>query len=430
MIRASSGDRVTLRSSEQLAAGGEGVVYLLPELPDLVAKMYHSPAPGIDVKLSLMIDNPPRIPPEEEGRVSIAWPEDTLLDPATGEVAGFLMRRVSGSPIIEYFNPLRRPRTAPHFTYEHLLVAARNLAEAVGIFHGQRSVIGDLNESNVLVTEDASVALIDTDSFQVLDRRSGQIYRSPVGKPEYTPAELQGHRFDAIDRNSDHDLFGLAVIIYQLLMEGGHPFLGRYTRRGDPPQLENRIAEGHFPHSRRRSVPFAPAPTSPPWDSLHPQTSIRISPEFRQRTRLSPHASHGARVGAGNRRNHRVLDHLRKERASQVLQPPRDLSLVPSFRQNARTRFIPSPVGFRPSRPAFVHAAKFRASGVRSDAAARPAPSGARHRHYSASDPPSDASAYSTTGALASAYSGPESSASSYSISITGSESGASVQPT
>ena len=272
MTRASSGELVILRSSQQLAAGGEGVVYKLPELSDMVAKVYHSPAAGIDVKLGLMIENPPRIPPEEEGRVAIAWPEDTLREPSrANRITGFLMRRVSGKPVIEYFNPLLRPRTASHFTYEHLLVVARNLAEAVDIFHGQHNVIGDLNESNVLVTETASVALIDTDSFQVLDLQSGVYYRSPVGKPEYTPAELQGHRFDEIDREEEHDRFGLAVIIYQLLMEGIHPFVGVYTGPGDPPQPENRIALGHFPHSRRRRVPFDPSPISPPWDTLHPQ---------------------------------------------------------------------------------------------------------------------------------------------------------------
>ena len=171
-----------------------------------------------------------------------------------------------------------RHKTAPHFTYEHLLAAARNLAAAVDIFHGQRNIIGDINESNVLVTEDASVALIDTDSFQVIDRRNGNVYRNTVGKPEYTPAELQGHRFDSTDRNSDHDLFGLAAIIHQVLMEGSHPFAGKYMGSGDPPQLEARIASGQFPHSQERPVEFNPSPISPRWDTLHP----RIQQEFLQ----------------------------------------------------------------------------------------------------------------------------------------------------
>ncbi len=266
-----TGDTVILRSSELLASGGEGSVYLSDQFPDQAAKIYHRPSDDIAVKLGLMIDNPPRIPDDEEGLVAIAWPEDVLLDPGSPRrVLGYLMRRVSGKPAVECYSPLRRPRAFPFFTYERLLATARNLARVIEICHGQRYVIGDINESNALVSDTASVSLIDTDSFQVLDRSDGRVYRSPVGKPEYTPAELQGHAFDSIDRNQDHDMFGLAVIIYQILMEGVHPFDGVYTGPGDAPQRESRIANGHFPHSRIRAVPYRPSPLSPSWDTLHP----------------------------------------------------------------------------------------------------------------------------------------------------------------
>ena len=260
-----------LLDSETLASGGEGTVYLPGSYPDHAAKIYHSPSSDIQTKLRLMIDNPPRVPPGEEDRIAIAWPEELLLDSTPpGSAVGFLMRRVSGRPVIQYYSPAQRRRSASLFTYEHLIATARNIARAVEICHGQRYVIGDINESNVLVSETGSVALIDTDSFQVLDRTSGQIHRSPVGKPEYTPAELQGHRFDSIDRTQDHDVFALAVIMYQLLMEGVHPFTGVYTLSGDPPQLEDRIANGHFSHSRTRAVPYNHSPLAPSWQTLHP----------------------------------------------------------------------------------------------------------------------------------------------------------------
>ena len=271
VITGSARRSLLLRESEILAAGGEGTVYLPGSHPDHAAKIYHAPSADIQTKLRLMIDNTPRVPTGEEDHIAIAWPEDLLLDPAMpGSALGFLMRRVSGRPVVQYYSPVQRRRSAPHFTYEHQVATARNLARVVEICHGQRYVIGDINESNAIASETGAVALIDTDSFQVLDRSSGQIYRSPVGKPEYTPAELQGHRFDSIDRAQDHDMFGLAVIIYQLLMEGVHPFTGIYTGSDDPPQIEDRIANGHFPHSRSRGVPYRPSPLSPPWNSLHP----------------------------------------------------------------------------------------------------------------------------------------------------------------
>ncbi len=108
----------------------------------------------------------------------------------------------------------------------------------------------------------ALITLVDVDSFQVSDSTSGAIFRCPVGKPEFTPPELQGKAFADIDRTFAHDLFGLAVGMFRLLMEGIHPFNGVFSVQGDPPLLENRISSGQFPHGKRR-VAFRPKPSAP-----------------------------------------------------------------------------------------------------------------------------------------------------------------------
>ncbi len=142
---------------------------------------------------------------------------------------------------------------------------ARNLARAVRSVHSRGYVIGDVNESNVLVAEDAIVTLVDTDSFQVNDGTT--VYRCTVGKPEYTPPELQGMSFRDVDRSVEHDLFGFGVLIYQLLMEGTHPFGGVFTGQGEAPELKERIKAGHFPHGRR-GIPYNPMPLAPSFQML------------------------------------------------------------------------------------------------------------------------------------------------------------------
>ena len=278
VLVAGVGRRVTLRASDIMGSGGEGAVYSAPFDRDLVAKIYTRTPDDIETKLRLMIGNQPGVPIDEEDRISIAWPEDLLLDDraSSGRVVGFLMRRVEGRPVNMCYSPLLRQKYIPHFNYEYLLTAARNIAKAVDIFHGNRFVIGDINESNIYVTDAASIALIDTDSFQVRDRQNARVYRSEVGKADYTPPELQGRNFDSVDRTPDHDRFGLAVIIFQLLMEGSHPFDGRYVGQGEPPQREERIAEGHFIYSQNRRVPYAPQPFALPWDTLHPDLRERF----------------------------------------------------------------------------------------------------------------------------------------------------------
>ena len=65
-------------------------------------------------------------------------------------------------------------------------------------------------------------------------------------------SELQGKRFDQVLRTHNHDAFGLAVVLFNLLFMGRHPFAGRFLGRGDMP-LETAIAQYRFAYSARRS---------------------------------------------------------------------------------------------------------------------------------------------------------------------------------
>ncbi len=173
-------------------------------------------------------------------------------------------------PIIDFYNPKTRREHCPLFNYQYLLRTARNLAAAFAALHTSGYCIGDVNESNILVSDTALVTLVDTDSFQVSEPDSNVVYRCPVGKPEFTPPELQNKIFSQYDREIHHDLFGLGVLIFQLLMEGTHPFSGIYQDAEEPPSYEARIAAGHFTYSKYRQVPYLPTPIAPGWEILHP----------------------------------------------------------------------------------------------------------------------------------------------------------------
>ena len=249
-----------------IGSGGEADIYTVRIRPELVAKVYKKPHGDYARKLEFMIANPPVDPLASSGRVSIAWATELVTD--LGLVVGFLMPKLDTSkakPIFQYYNPSERRKENPTFSYVSLMRTARNLARAVRSVHSRGYVIGDVNESNVLVAEDAIVTLVDTDSFQVNDGTT--VYRCTVGKPEYTPPELQGMSFRDVDRSVEHDLFGLGVLIYQLLMEGTHPFGGVFTGQGEAPELKDRIKSGHFPHGRRR-VPYKPMPPAPSFQML------------------------------------------------------------------------------------------------------------------------------------------------------------------
>ena len=183
------------------------------------------------------------------------------------------MRKVEKTnSLYGHYVPSLRHRHTPHVHYGDLCRVAKSLATALDGLHGRGYVVGDINESNAYISDAEQVTLIDSDSFQVTDFQTTPptIHRCLVGKPEYTPPELQGKSFAETDRNVNHDRFALAVAIYQLLMEGTHPFRGRYTGTGERPQVEACISRGYFLHSRRTNikVPLEPVPTAVPWESL------------------------------------------------------------------------------------------------------------------------------------------------------------------
>ncbi|MCD8487692.1 MAG: hypothetical protein LRZ84_13415 [Desertifilum sp.] len=273
--RLSNRQIVQLDTALEIGAGGEARVFALPGDDRLVAKVYRKSKPLYTRKLAIQLANPPDNPTAAQGHLSFAWPSDLLLAGGTAkgsktQVAGFLMPRVTGMrPLIDFYNPKTRRTQCPLFNYLYLHRTARNLAAAVSALHARGYAIGDVNESNILLTDTALVTLVDIDSIQVRDPDTGEVYRCPVGKAEFTPPELQGQSFATLDRAPEHDLFGLAVLIFQLLMEGTHPFAGVYKLPGDPPPMEKRIAEGYFPYGRKR-VPVTPMPVAPPFEILHP----------------------------------------------------------------------------------------------------------------------------------------------------------------
>src|SRR5262249_14295654 len=139
---------------------------------------------------------------------------------------------------------------------------ARNCAIAFEAVHQNGHVIGDVNQKNVMVSDKGIVAFVDCDSFQVVD--GSRIFRCKVGVPEYTPTELHGKKFASLDRNTNHDLFGLAVLVFHLLMMGRHPFSGVPLVKADIP-IEKAIQEGLYAYTRNSaSARLKPPPHVPP----------------------------------------------------------------------------------------------------------------------------------------------------------------------
>ncbi len=263
-----------LTLGRRIGGGGEGDVYALASSVASVAKIYTKPTAEAGEKLARMIDRPPSGRMGANGHVNLAWPSELLSARGRGGTPiGFLMPHVAGAvPLLEVFNPRLRARTLPNFDRRYLVRTARNLAAVLATLHQAGYVVGDVNESNILVTPSALVSFIDCDSFQVQATRAGRVvtYPCPVGKLEYTAPELQGKVFSQEVRHAEADRFALGVLIFQLLMEGRHPFSGTWTGSGEPPSVEEKIRRGCFPYADTPTCPIVPPPNAPALATLSP----------------------------------------------------------------------------------------------------------------------------------------------------------------
>ncbi len=252
-----------------LGRGGEASIYAVPDRTDLAAKIYHNPTVEQADKLAAMLAAPPVAPPARGQHVAIAWPIGRLLELGDeGRAIGYLMPRIDDAHLIwELYNPGVRREICPRFHHGSLLRAARNLAAVVP--PSARVRLRARRSQRIQRAGDAASARHAHRRGFVPAPGSDRLYRCRVGRPDYTPPELQGASFADVDRLPGHDAFALAVLIFQLLMQGVHPFAGTGAD-GELDSIPARIAAGCWPHAWERAGPIQPSPHAPPWFVLPP----------------------------------------------------------------------------------------------------------------------------------------------------------------
>lgn len=247
----------TLSLGKRIGKGGEGEIFAVEGDADSAVKIYRQ---------DLRLQREPKVRAMVDAGLAgttklVAFPSAVATD-ARGAFVGFLMRRVNGyQPLHELYSPKSRRTAFPTADYRFIVRAALNVARAVAQVHKTGCVIGDFNHSGVLVSNEATVALIDADSFQF--QWKGKPYPCVVGVPDFTPPELHGADLRTVARTNAHDGFGLAVALFHLLAMGKHPYAGRFA--GGDLSMGDAIAQNRFAFSQTRS---SETRTTPPPASI------------------------------------------------------------------------------------------------------------------------------------------------------------------
>ncbi len=230
--------------TEKIGRGGEGTVYYCAGNDDLVAKIYHEPITDEKAtKLRWMAEN------QHERLTKIAaWVVETLHEKPHGKIIGFLMPRVKAKEIHELYSLKSRRVHFPDANWNFLIHTATNVARAFYSLQKYDHVMGDVNHGNCVVLADGTVQLIDCDSYAI--KTDEGCYPCKVGVGTHLAPELQKADLSKAERLPKHDNFGLAVIIFQLLFLGRHPFSGNYLGEKDK-TLEDCIREYRFAYGKK-----------------------------------------------------------------------------------------------------------------------------------------------------------------------------------
>ena len=225
------GSKILIDDSKPIGSGGEGSVFKLAKNPNILVKIYSERAlermPDIEVKIKAMVSKKPDLL-DYNGLTIIAWPSYVVYD-EFNHFQGYLMRRVQAKNQLSHvITPGLQKAKFPNITYYDRVVIAINLAKVMGFLHQNDTIIGDINTSDFFVYPGFEIGVVDTDSFQFTANQ--KLFHCKVFTPDYTAPEVleAKKRFtQEIKRIPNHDNYGLAILIFQILMYGVHPFSAR-----------------------------------------------------------------------------------------------------------------------------------------------------------------------------------------------------------
>lgn len=245
-----------------LKSGGAGGVYSIRTASGEVAKLYHR---TVDLalyerKVAAMLRLQPRVQAGAAGQVQLAWPTHLLRD-AAGRFRGFTMPQldVARTSDLEHVLLERQARAQrlPTGLGAKITLAA-NLASVVAALHAERHYVVDLKPVNVRFYRDTlQIALLDCDGLSI--QGAGERFPAHQVTPDYLAPEYQGV---AVADEQAQDRFALAVVIFQLLNFGIHPYSGKPTAATLATDIPGRIKAGAYAYGMQGNRTILPNPGS------------------------------------------------------------------------------------------------------------------------------------------------------------------------
>lgn len=222
-----NGETVAL-ADEPLKSGGQAAVFPVQGRDRVVVKIYREPqGPEQERRLENMLKMAPLggRPTHQSQPPELAWPTALARSPG-GTFLGYAMPRF-GEPdhvqLVGLFTRSTRLRLFPEQAdWRFLLGVSWNLAFMTARMHHENLVVGDFSSNNVVVDREGFITFLDCDSIAFTAPATSEYFPCLMQTADYCAPERQ----KAGPATPATDDFALAVLVYQLLTAGNHPFGG------------------------------------------------------------------------------------------------------------------------------------------------------------------------------------------------------------
>ncbi len=259
--------------SKKIGEGATAAVYRVIFHNELWAAKIYKPERAFSVqKLEAMLESPPgEIVTSEDGQTFIqyTWVKFLLKD-TNGALVGFLMHFVdqrSTNSLDTYYDHvlIKRLPGKMHAALSLRLEIAHNLCDLIDRLHDVGHYFIDIKPQNIRVYRDNNkVVLMDCDGYSIKsNQRSPDRFPADLISTDFIAPEVLKNHLSPKSLGEEQDRYGLAVLLFQLLNRGTHPFQGVVTDpRIQVTTNDERAALGLYPYGLAPHPSVKPRPQS------------------------------------------------------------------------------------------------------------------------------------------------------------------------
>lgn len=266
---------VIVNTSSIVGRGATATVYKArydnDDIDHLAAKIYSSPSKFNAEKIMAMLRSLNQEvyfkPGENKNHIQLAWPVALLKDNQNQNV-GYLMKlfdKKNSFPLDYYYDSIlfKKMNSPSEAALSFKLEIAKNLSYLVNEIHSHGHFFIDLKPQNILITKDKHlVSFLDCDGFSITDK-SGRKFPADLVSMDYISPEVTKNKLLPKDLDEKQDRYALAVVLFQLLNNGTHPFQGILRNKNlNSATNDQNAADELYPYGLEPNNEISPRPQS------------------------------------------------------------------------------------------------------------------------------------------------------------------------